>query len=78
MHYVIQVTVYIPDAGDSLRLEDGQAVQLEDGTTAFIHHASKGKEHFDMFKFAQNTVIVISFHSILMLYLISRTMLGEF
>lgn len=29
-------------AGDSLRLEDGQAVQLEDGTTAFIHHASKG------------------------------------
>lgn len=30
-------------AGDSLRLEDGQAVQLEDGTTAFIHHTSKGK-----------------------------------
>lgn len=29
-------------AGDSLRLEDGQAVQLEDGTTAFIHHTSKG------------------------------------
>lgn len=30
-------------AGDGLRLEDGQAVQLEDGTTAFIHHTSKGK-----------------------------------
>lgn len=28
--------------GDSLRLEDGQAVQLEDGTTAYIHHTSKG------------------------------------
>lgn len=26
-----------------MRLEDGQAVQLEDGTTAFIHHTSKGK-----------------------------------
>lgn len=23
--------------GDGLRLEDGQAVQLEDGTTAYIH-----------------------------------------
>lgn len=28
--------------GDSLQLEDGQAVQLEDGTTAYIH-TPKGK-----------------------------------
>lgn len=27
--------------GEGLRLEDGQAVQLEDGTTAYIH-APKG------------------------------------
>lgn len=29
--------------GDSLQLEDGQAVQLEDGTTAYIH-TPKGKK----------------------------------
>lgn len=27
---------------ESLAFEDGQAVQLEDGSTAFIHHAPKG------------------------------------
>lgn len=32
--------------GDSLQLEDGQAVQLEDGTTAYIH-TPKGKNMFN-------------------------------
>lgn len=27
---------------ESLRLEDAQTVQLEDGTTAYIHHTAKG------------------------------------
>lgn len=31
--------------GDGLQLEDGQAVQLEDGTTAYIH-TPKGKHFF--------------------------------
>ncbi|KAJ7344453.1 hypothetical protein JRQ81_000403 [Phrynocephalus forsythii] len=40
-HVTLCLTEAVAVQGDSLRLEDGQAVQLEDGTTAFIHHTSK-------------------------------------
>ncbi len=35
--HLFVVVVVVVVGGDSLQLEDGQAVQLEDGTTAYIH-----------------------------------------
>lgn len=55
---VVPNMVFYAVGGDSLQLEDGQAVQLEDGTTAYIHTPKGEKCHPIILSFVMENCII--------------------